>query len=96
MKQLPSTTFNDSKFETVGPDTIDGVACTKYKMTTKDNKVLFWWVNMATKAPVKVTSDDGSFTILWKNYKAGPQDAALFEPPTDYQVMAMPDAPSGQ
>jgi hypothetical protein len=34
-------------------------------------------------------------TILWKNYKAGPQDAALFEPPADYKVMTMPALPGG-
>ncbi len=88
--KMPSTSGDDGKFELVGPDMVDGAACTKYKMTSKDNKVFFWWVKDATKAPVKMTSDDGSFTIVWKNYKAGPQDAALFEPPAGYQVMNMP------
>jgi hypothetical protein len=34
-------------------------------------------------------------TMLWKNYKAGPQDPALFEPPADYKVMTMPAMPGG-
>ncbi len=88
--QINAATGDDGKFETVGPETMDGVACTKYKMTTKDNKVFFWWVNTATKAPVKIAADDGSITLDWKNYKAGPQDPALFEPPKDYQTVAMP------
>jgi outer membrane lipoprotein-sorting protein len=84
------------KFEVVGPDTAEGVACTKYKVTSdKDNQVMFLWVDAATKAPVKMTAKDNSFTMLWKNYKAGPQDASLFEVPTGYQVMAMPNMPGG-
>ena len=54
--KLPPTSGDDGKFELVGPDTVDGAACTKYKVTSsKDNKVFFWWVNDATKAPVKMT-----------------------------------------
>ena len=97
LKAMPTSTASDAKFETVGPDTVDGVACTKYKMTSpSDKKVFFWWVDSATKAPVKMAAEDGSFTLAWKNYKVGPQDAALFEPPAGYQVVAMPGAPAGQ
>jgi hypothetical protein len=97
MNNIPSTSFDDFKFESIGPDLVDGAACTKYKMTAaKGGKVFFWWVNVATKAPVKMASEDGTFTVSLKNYKVGPQDAALFEPPADYQVMAMPGAPSEQ
>jgi Domain of unknown function (DUF4412) len=94
LKNMPSTTGDDSKFETVGPDLVDGTPCIKYKMTSsKTDKVFLWWVAVGTKAPVKMAADDGSFTLVWKNYKTGPQDAALFEPPADYQVMEMPSAP---
>jgi hypothetical protein len=85
----------DGKFESVGSDTVDGVACTKYKITSKDNKVSYMWVDAAKKTPVKLAAEDNSYTVLWKNYKAGPQDASLFEPPADYQVMKMPGAPGG-
>lgn len=82
---------SDSKFEVVGPDTVDGVACTKYKMTSGSSpKVFYWWINTATKTPVKMADADGSFTLVWKNYKVGPQDPALFQPPAGYQVMQMP------
>ena len=83
----------DAKFEVVGTDVVDGVACTKYKVTsTKDNKVFFWWINAATNVPVKMMAEDGSFSLVWTNYKAGPQDPSLFEPPADYQVMTPPSA----
>jgi hypothetical protein len=82
-----------SKFETVGPDTADGVACIKYKATASDGKVSFYWADASTKLPVKMASEDGAYTIEWKNYQTGPQDAALFEPPAGFQVMNMPGAP---
>ncbi|HEY0256291.1 MAG TPA: DUF4412 domain-containing protein [Candidatus Methylacidiphilales bacterium] len=82
----------EGKFESIGSDTVDGVACTKYKITSKDNKVSFMWVDAAKKTPVKLAAEDNSYTILWKNYKVGPQDASLFEPPADFQVMKMPAA----
>ena len=60
-------------------------------MTTDNStKVFFWWINPATHTPVKMAADDGSVTMTWKNYKAGPQDPSLFQPPTGYQVMQMP------
>ena len=80
-----------AKFELVGPDTVDGTATTKYKMTTDNStKVFFWWINPATHSPVKMAADDGAVTVAWKNYKTGAQDPSLFQPPTGYQVMQMP------
>jgi len=79
----------NSKFDFVGPDAILGTSCLKYRMTT-DGKVFFWWVNATTNVPVKIASEDGSFSTTFTNYKAGPQDPALFEPPAGYQVMQMP------
>jgi hypothetical protein len=93
-KQTVAATGPEGKFEVVGPETVDGVACTKYKVTTKDNKVFFYWINTAQKLPVKMAAEDGSFTLVWKNYKAGPQDASLFVPPADFQPMTMPAMPS--
>jgi outer membrane lipoprotein-sorting protein len=94
--QMAAASGPQGKFELIGPDTVEGVACTKYKVTSdKDNKVFFIWVGVAAKAPVKMMAEDNSITILWKNYKAAPQDAALFEPPADYQKMTMPAMPGG-
>jgi hypothetical protein len=78
------------KFELVGPDTVDGVAATKYKVTAGDGKINYFWLDPANKAPLEMASGDGAYTIKWKNFKAGPQDPALFEPPAGYQVMNMP------
>jgi len=104
-KMQAATGGGNAKFAVVGPDTVDGTACIKYTMTAgNDPKVFYWWINPATSSPVKMAADDGSLTVNWKNYKAGPQDASLFQPPTGYQVMQMPagmgmpggGAPGGQ
>jgi hypothetical protein len=85
----------DATFVLIGPDTLDGTACLEYKMTTSsDRNPTYWWINAATKAPVKVTADGGATTVLWKNYKAGPQDPALFQVPADYHVMQMTPVPA--
>ena len=86
----------EGKFELIGPDTIGGVACVKYKVTSDKNKEIFYmWFDPASKTPVQMAAGDGSFKVTWKNYQAGPQDASLFEVPADYQVvpMQMPDVP---
>jgi len=93
-KQMVAASGPQGKFEVVGSETFGGVACTKYKVTSsKDKNVFFFWIDASTKVPVKMTAEDKSVTILWKNYKVGPQDDSLFEVPADYQVMAMPVMP---
>jgi len=94
-KKLMGPAGPDARFELIGPDTLQGVACTKYKVTSGDGKVSNLWVDASTKAPVMMMAEDNSVTIQWKNYKTGPQDASLFEPPADYQKVAMPTMPAG-
>ena len=96
MKGRTAAAFGPTgKFDLLGPDTVDGVACTKYKVTSDDKTqdVYFFWIDTASKIPVEMAAENGAFTVKWKNYKAGPQDPAQFEPPADYQVMAMPNIP---
>jgi hypothetical protein len=82
------------KYENLGPDIADGVACIKYRYTADDGKVYTLWANAATKVPVRMEAQDGSFTMDLKNFKPGPQPAALFEIPAGYQVMTMPAMPN--
>jgi hypothetical protein len=92
-QMLPPGSGGDAKMETVGPDTVDGLAAIKYKITSDSGKVVFLWVGVASQFPVQAAADDGSFTLVYKNFQTGPQDAALFEPPSGYQVMNMPSSP---
>jgi hypothetical protein len=92
-KYMVGTSNFDGKFEAAGTDTVNGIACDKYKVTT-EGKIYDLWVDSAKKQPVKMAAEDGAFTALWKNYQAGPQDPALFQIPADYQQVAMPSMPS--
>ena len=84
----------EGKFTLIGPDSVDGVACTKYSVTSdKTKQVFFFWLDPVRKVPLQMSAADGSFTVKWKNFNAGPQDPSLFEPPADYQVMQMPSIP---
>jgi hypothetical protein len=86
----------EGKFELIGPDTIDGVACTKYKVTPeKGSQVFDFWLDTAKKTPLQMAAEDGSIVVKWKNFTAGPQDAALFEVPADYKIMSNPGMPPG-
>ncbi len=92
-KILPTISGTGAKFELIGPDSVEGVDCTKYKMTGPDKSISSIWINTAKLIPVKMVSEDGSYTVEWKNYQAGLQDPALFEPPADYKMMNMPSTP---
>ena len=103
-KIITATSGPEGKFEAVGSDPVDGVQCTKYKVTDADGKISYWWINAATKLPVKMTPTEDRLLAAaqWKNFKVGPQDPALFELPPGYQVLGMyaplpelPKAPAG-
>jgi hypothetical protein len=84
----------EGKFELVGPETVDGVACTKYKVTSdKTRQVFYFWLDVARKVPVQMAAADGSLTVKWTHFTAGTQDASLFEVPEGYQVIPMPGMP---
>ena len=87
----------EGKFDLIGPETVDGVACTKYTVTSdKPRQVFYFWLDAARKVPVEMAATDGSLVVKWKNFTAGPQDASLFEVPAGYQVMSMPGMPGGE
>lgn len=93
-QQLTGAAGPQGKAELVGPDAVENVACTKYKVTSDNGKVYFFWVDTTNKVPVKMAAEDNSVLVLWKNYHAGPQDPALFELPADFKVMPMPSLPT--
>jgi len=85
----------EGKFDLIGPDAVDGVACTKYKVTSdKQKQVFYFWFDTVGKIPVEMAAVDGSLVVKWKNFVAGPQDPSLFEPPTGYQTVSM-SSPGG-
>ena len=65
-KKLPPMSTDDGTTVLVGPEVVDGTATLKYKMTNKDNKVFYIWVDAVKQVPVKMMAEDGSFTSFWK------------------------------
>ncbi len=68
--------------EKLGSSTVNGVACTEYKVTTGAD-VTTWFLS-GEGFPVRMVA--ASSTTDWKNFKAGAQDAALFEVPAGYSA----------
>jgi hypothetical protein len=80
----------------VGRETIDGHPTIKYLITYQsDNKkeqVYQWWAT-DIKFPVKTSAVDGSWIQEFKNVKMGSQPSSLFEVPSGYQKMQIPQMP---
>ncbi len=79
---------NPDYLKPVGSESVDGVACEKYRMDS-DGKAYFFYVNAKNGAPVRMVGSDGRMRIDWKNVKLGPQPASLFEPPAGYTKFGM-------
>ena len=92
-KMLTLTEKQKAKMQKVGTETVNNYACDKYEATMshqgKSTKFYFW---IATKLgiPIKMVSEDGSFSMEYKDIKPGEVDDALFEPPSGYRKMKMP------
>lgn len=84
---------NDISIVAVGPDTIDGIATTKYKMVMKDGSAggFTWFTKDGIAVKMDMLSKNGSktdrITMTLKNLQIGTQDPALFELPAGYNEM---------
>ena len=94
-KMMPLTEDQKAKMKKVGTETINGYACDKYETTMshqgKSMKV-FSWVATDLGLPIKIVSEDGSFSMEYKDIKPGEVADSLFEVPQGYQKMKMPFA----
>jgi hypothetical protein len=77
----------------VGPETVEGVATTKYKVLMKDGTAggFMWFtaegIMLKMDGVQKDGKDSSRMTITLKNLQIGPQDPELFEVPSDYTKM---------
>jgi hypothetical protein len=82
-----------ARMKKVGTETVDNYACDKYETTMshqgKDAKFYLWFAN-ELGAPIKIASQDGSFSSESKDIKIGEVSDALFEPPQGYNKLNMP------
>lgn len=76
----PATSAPEPVWEKVGSSTVNGVACTEYKV--KSGADTTTWFLAADGLPVRMVA--GGNTTDWKNFKAGAPEAALFEVPAGY------------
>jgi hypothetical protein len=94
-KMMTLTEKQKAKMKKVGTETIDGYACDKYETTMdqqgKSRKV-YTWIAIDLGVPIKIVSEDGSFSMEYKDIKPGKQADSLFEAPQGYQKMKMPFA----
>lgn len=76
----------------MGKETVDGRMTDKFKITYADangNRTIYQWLD-AQGLPAKVESEDGSWSVEYKNVKPGRPPENLFEVPADYHKFAMP------
>ncbi len=76
----PAQAVAEPKWEKIGSATVNGVACTEYKVVTGGQE-MHYFLN-SDNYPVRLSSKD--MTMDYKNFKAGAPDAALFEVPAGY------------
>jgi hypothetical protein len=88
VKQLgenPCANEKDVTCKRVGTETVNGRTCDKWEFTSttdpKNNRTA--WIDQKTRMPIKTVSAES--TMEMTNFKEGPQDAKLFEVPSDYQ-----------
>lgn len=82
----PCATASNTTCKKVGTETVNGRACDKWEFTTSGH-VSTLWLDQKLHFPIKTVAD--SATMELTNIKVGPQDATLFEVPSDYQKMDM-------
>ncbi len=86
----PSAGMIEKRFE--GQETIDGKSTDKYVLMYEmlgRQQVLFQWVKPGSEVPVRTASEDGSWTIDYKNVVRGQVDSNLFEIPAGYKKFAL-------
>ncbi len=74
------------KVEKLGVEKLNGVAASKFRMSSEGHTVLGWF-DAATGAPLRMESEGA--VVEWKNFKPGAPPASAFELPKGYEVMDM-------
>jgi hypothetical protein len=90
---IPDTT-KGPKPERLGEETIEGVACIKWKIKSEqgDGTETFFWTTK-DNIPVRMATADGTTQVDWKNVSTAKPDSSLFEVPAGYTKQSMPSMP---
>ena len=77
----------------IGTETVNGYECDKYETTMgpegKSQKQ-YIWVAPKLGVPIKMVSEDGSFSLEYKDIKPEKLEDSLFELPKGYRKMQLP------
>ena len=91
-KDLTKNPGKGVKLEKLRGEEVNGVPCTKYKITSKGMTV-YQWISKKHAFPLRSMSADGSWSTEMKNFKSGKQAASIFELPAGYKKFTMPKIP---
>lgn len=90
---LTLTENQKAKMKKIGTETVNNYACEKYETTMSHQgkaTKFYVWVAPELGMPLKVVTQNGSFSSEIKDIKTGEVEASLFEPPPGYRKMKMP------
>ena len=82
-----------AEMKLVGPETVNGYETEKYQTTVKGPGQAvksYVWVAKKFGVPIKMVSEDGKFTMEYRDIKEGGVPEAVFEIPQGYKKMTMP------
>ena len=100
LEQTMGMTKDQAEMKLLGLETVNGYETEKYETTVKggDQAVKsFVWVAKKFGVPIKMLSQDGKFTMEYRDLKEGGVPDSVFEIPPGYQKMAMPQGiPPGE
>ena len=78
----------------IGRESVNGRDADKYKIVYEaadQKETVFQWIDLVTGIPIKTESENGSWSMEYRNLKIEAQPASLFEVPEGYQNMS-PDS----
>ncbi len=77
----------------LGNETVNGIKCNKYELTNEGEKVTYW-ISEKDDVPVRIISSD--MEINYRNINFDTQPDKLFQVPTGYRKIVMPNIPGMQ
>ncbi|MFZ2089239.1 MAG: DUF4412 domain-containing protein [Desulfobaccales bacterium] len=92
-KMMLLTENQKANLKKVGSETVNGYATDKYETSMSyqgKSMKIFTWIAADLGMPIKVVSEDGSFSLEYKDIKPGQVADSLFEPPPGFNKMNMP------
>jgi hypothetical protein len=81
----------------LGPDTFDGKTVNRYRIRYSVDgveAVVWQWIDPDTGIPLKTSSEDGRWSVEYRNLKIDKQPDHLFEIPAEYNKFAIQNLPA--